>query len=184
MLESEEPVRIVDPDPDWPARFAAEGAGLRELLEPWLDGGVHHVGSTAVAGLAAKPTIDILAGVTSLAAAASAIPVLEAAGWTYAPYRPDQMHWFCKPSPARRDFHLHLVPRTSSRFDEELAFRDALRADADLAQAYAVLKRELAARHPEDREAYTEAKSGFIAGVLQARQATRAALRPTVTGDL
>jgi GrpB-like predicted nucleotidyltransferase (UPF0157 family) len=76
------------------------------------------------------------------------------------------MHWFCKPSPARRSHHLHLVPTGSPRYRDELAFRDALRADPQLAAGYAELKQNLAARYPEDREAYTEGKAPFIAGVL------------------
>jgi GrpB-like predicted nucleotidyltransferase (UPF0157 family) len=76
------------------------------------------------------------------------------------------MHWFCKPSPANRTHHLHLIPTGSPRYRGELAFRDALRADPQLAAGYAGLKRHLAARHREDREAYTEGKAPFVAGVL------------------
>jgi GrpB-like predicted nucleotidyltransferase (UPF0157 family) len=76
------------------------------------------------------------------------------------------MHWFCKPHPSRRTHHLHLVPADSQRYADELAFRDCLRADADTASAYALLKRELAQEFAQDREAYTEAKSDFIRRVL------------------
>jgi GrpB-like predicted nucleotidyltransferase (UPF0157 family) len=76
------------------------------------------------------------------------------------------MHWFCKPDPARRTHHLHLVPFDSARYRDEFAFRDRLRADSRLAAEYAALKRELAARHRDDREAYTAAKSAFIEAAL------------------
>ena len=72
------------------------------------------------------------------------------------------MHWFCKPHPSRRTHHLHLVPEGSERFRHELAFRDRLRADSELAQEYAELKRELAARFEHERKAYADAKSDFI----------------------
>jgi GrpB-like predicted nucleotidyltransferase (UPF0157 family) len=173
MSIREERIRIVEPDPKWPERFAEERRRLESVLAPWLDGGVHHVGSTAVPGLAAKPTIDILAGVTSLEASRPAIPILEQEGWAYFPYRPEEMLWFCKPSPQRRDFHLHLVPTTAERFLDELAFRDALHADHDLASAYALLKRELAARYADDREGYTQAKVGFITDVPRTRREIR-----------
>jgi GrpB-like predicted nucleotidyltransferase (UPF0157 family) len=76
------------------------------------------------------------------------------------------MHWFCKPHPSRRTHHLHLVPQGSRRYEEELAFRDRLRADSGTADRYAALKRELATRFGDDREAYTEAKGDFIRAVL------------------
>ena len=64
--------------------------------------------------------------------------------------------------------HLHLVPLDSPLWRERLAFRDALRNDPTLRAAYAALKQRLAAIHPQDREAYTAAKTPFIAGVLAA----------------
>ena len=76
------------------------------------------------------------------------------------------MHWFCKPHPSRRTHHLHLVPEASPRFRETTAFRDRLRADPELRDRYAGLKRELASRHRQDREAYTEAKGEFIRAAL------------------
>ena len=76
------------------------------------------------------------------------------------------MHWFCKPHPERRTHHLHLVPAGSRRYVEELAFRDLLRAEPEVAGAYAALKRELAQRFRDDREAYTDAKADFIREAL------------------
>jgi GrpB-like predicted nucleotidyltransferase (UPF0157 family) len=128
--------------------------------------GIHHVGSTAVPGLDAKPIIDILAGVADLDSSIACREPLARLGYLYAPYLNEQMHWFCKPHPARRTHHLHLVPAGSRRFAEELAFRDRLRADPDLAGDYAVLKHRLAVRFRADREAYTRAKTDFIESVL------------------
>jgi GrpB-like predicted nucleotidyltransferase (UPF0157 family) len=84
----------------------------------------------------------------------------------YAPYLPDEMHWFCKPHPSRRTHHLHLVPVESRRYRDELAFRDRLRADPQAAAEYLALKRDLARRFAHDREGYTDAKSDFIRRVL------------------
>jgi GrpB-like predicted nucleotidyltransferase (UPF0157 family) len=63
---------VVPYDPEWPAYFAAERALLDDVLAPWLEGGIHHVGSTAIPGIAAKPMIDMLAGVRDLDAARGA----------------------------------------------------------------------------------------------------------------
>jgi GrpB-like predicted nucleotidyltransferase (UPF0157 family) len=77
------------------------------------------------------------------------------------------MHWFCKPSPAHRTHHLHLVPFESRLWTERIAFRDFLRASSESRQEYAELKAALAKRYPTDREAYTEAKTQFVRGIVQ-----------------
>ena len=76
------------------------------------------------------------------------------------------MHWFCKPHPSRRTHHLHLVPTNSNRFRDELAFRDRLRSSRAIAEEYAALKRELAERFADDREAYIDGKASFIRLIL------------------
>jgi GrpB-like predicted nucleotidyltransferase (UPF0157 family) len=76
------------------------------------------------------------------------------------------MHWFCRPDPAHRTHHLHLVPTGSDWYRAELAFRDLLIAHPEDAAMYARLKRDRARRFANDREAYTEGKSEFIADVL------------------
>lgn len=159
-------VEIVAYDPAWPARFQAECELLVQLLGGWLAGRPEHIGSTAVQGLAAKPVIDIMAPVQSLAASKGAVSRAAQLEYQYFPYKPEAMHWLCKPTPDRRTHHLHLVPLGSSLWKERLAFRDALRSSADLRTEYEELKRGLARRYGTDREAYTEAKSSFIERVL------------------
>ncbi len=163
---ADEPVALVPHDPAWSYKFEQE----RDLLECTIGscavGGVHHVGSTAVPGLDAKPIIDVLAGVASLEAARQCFRPLGELGYLYAPYKPGEMHWFCKPDPRRREYHLHLIPVDFARFRDELSFRDRLREDSETAWEYAEIKHSLVARFANDREAYTEAKSDFIARVL------------------
>lgn len=162
-----EPIRLVAYDPSWPQRFVAERDALEEAIGRWTTGGIHHVGSTAVAGLEAKPIVDILVGVESLEASRACFDPLAALGYLYAPYRSEEMHWFCKPHPSRRTHHLHLVPTDSPRFQDELAFRDKLRASPGVAEEYTALKGDLVARFRSDREAYTAAKTEFISRVLE-----------------
>jgi len=172
----DEPIRVVAYDPAWPTRFEAEAALLREVLAPWItavegvgtSAGVHHVGSTSVPGIAAKPIIDIAVGVADLESSRPCIELLAGYDYCYAPYRAGEMHWFCKPDPARRTHHLHLMPTGSRQLLDELAFRDQLRAHPTVAARYAALKRELAIVHRDDRNAYTEAKGDFVASVLAA----------------
>ena len=173
--EDDEAVLIAAYDPGWPAKFEAERADLQECIGPWVVGGIHHVGSTSVPGLPAKPVIDILVGVESLDRARPCIEKVASLGYLYSPYLGDVMHWFCKPNPARRTHHLHLVPVGSPRYLDELAFRDALRGDQALAERYAALKHDLAARFPGDRDTYTQHKAPFVREVLEARVASRQA---------
>jgi GrpB-like predicted nucleotidyltransferase (UPF0157 family)/ketosteroid isomerase-like protein len=164
---ADEPVRIVPYDPSWPERFEEERAALADVISDWVFGGIHHVGSTSVSGLEAKPVIDILVGVRGLEESRSCFDRLGTLGYLYAPYRSSEMHWFCKPHPSRRTHHLHLVPDGSPRFRDELAFRDYLRAHRDVAEEYGALKRRLAKEFEHDREAYTNAKAEFIGATVQ-----------------
>jgi GrpB-like predicted nucleotidyltransferase (UPF0157 family) len=81
------------------------------------------------------------------------------------------MHWFCRPSPARRTHHLHLVPTGSARFTDVLAFRGYLRAHPGAARRYEQLKQRLAARHSHDRDAYTDGKAAMVAAITKDAQA-------------
>jgi GrpB-like predicted nucleotidyltransferase (UPF0157 family) len=161
----EEPIHIVPYDPSWPARFETEKQLIIATLGTWITAGVHHVGSTAVPGLAAKPIIDIMVGVDNLNDARVCIPMLERIGYCYSPYRP-YMHWFCKPSPQRRTHHVHVMEPTDPHWEARLAFRDYLRTHPDTKGKYEQLKMKLAETFRNDREAYTDAKTEFIAGVV------------------
>lgn len=163
---TQEQIRIVDYDPAWPVLFEQERRLLEPVLSPWLAGSIEHIGSTAVPGLAAKPVIDIMAAVRDLPTSFDARDALVPLQYMYFPYRPDVMHWFCKPSPQHRTHHLHLIPAGSALWKERLIFRDHLRRTPSAAKEYAELKRELAARHGSDRETYTEAKTDFVQAIV------------------
>lgn len=163
------PVFVVPYDPAWPGRFAEQREPVTALLSPWLAAPVEHVGSTSVPGLSAKPVIDVLAPVADLAEREAMVARLSAAGWRYWPDDPAGARrlWFLRPDPARRTHHLHVMPHGGAVARGLRAFRDALRADSDLAGEYARLKEELARAHPGDRNAYTNGKDAFVARVLR-----------------
>ena len=167
----EEPISLVAYDDAWPRRFQDERAQLARVLAPWLAGPIEHIGSTAIPGLLAKPIIDIMAGVPDLASSVPARAAAATLGYMYFPYRADVMHWFCKPSPAHRTHHLHLVPIGSPLWADRIAFRNYLRSAPEAAAEYAALKTQLAAQHTFDREAYTDGKSAFVAAMLERARA-------------
>lgn len=170
-----ERINVVPYDPLWPELFAKERNLLEQVLAPWLDDGIHHIGSTAVPGLAAKPLIDIIAGVRDLQESRAAYEPLGKIGYVYAPHRPHEAHHFAKPSAnwRERTHNLHLTEVASALWRERLTFRDALRADPFLADEYAELKQRLADRC-EDGADYAACKRGFVERVLASAGVTPA----------
>jgi GrpB protein len=82
---ADEPIRIAPYDPEWPAQFNRKRDLVRHAIGIWVLGDIHHVGSTAVPGLDAKPTIDLLAGVENLTCTSSRTTrTVIATSWTFA----------------------------------------------------------------------------------------------------
>jgi GrpB-like predicted nucleotidyltransferase (UPF0157 family) len=165
---ADDPIVVVPYDPEWPRRFEAERALLEHVLAPWLQGGIHHIGATSVPGLAAKPIIDMMAGVRSFQEARAAFDPLREQSYVHAPHRPGIAHHFAKPSDRLPEMThgLHLTEPGSDLWRERLAFRDALLADPALTAEYAALKLRLAQEHGHDVAAYTAGKRAFVARVL------------------
>jgi GrpB-like predicted nucleotidyltransferase (UPF0157 family) len=164
-----ETVRLQPGDPRWAQRGAQAATDLAVALEPWLTGPVEHVGSTAVPGLTAKPVLDLQAPVRDLADAPAIAELLADAGWHLVPTEldgRDDERFLIQAEGDHRVAHLHLMLDSAPGWSARLTFRDALRADPALAAAYAALKQELAGRHADDREAYTDAKAEFVRNVL------------------
>jgi GrpB-like predicted nucleotidyltransferase (UPF0157 family) len=161
-------IAVVPHDPTWQRQFAEERVLLERALGPWLEGGIHHVGSTAIPGVAAKAIIDIMAGVADFDEARAAFDPLSALSYVYTPHRPQVAHHFSKPSPALSTLthNLHLTEVGSDLWRERLAFRDALRENPALAEEYALLKQRLAEEHQSDAGAYTAGKHEFVGRVL------------------
>lgn len=126
---------------------------------------LEHVGSTAVAGLCAKPILDILAGHPSDVAALDYVPCLERAGYEHRGDAGIPNHQFFRRGKPR-SYHIHLVEAGGPLWRQYLTFRDRLRNDAAAARRYAELKQALAQRFPRDREAYIEGKSALVAELL------------------
>lgn len=163
-------------DPAWPVRFREEAGRVGAALPAGLLLRLEHVGSTAVPGMAAKPVIDMMGLVRSLSDAREHAPTaLEGLGYAFWADNPDRTRLFfvrgLPPAP-RRTHHLHLT-ENAAVLERHLLFRDRLRARPGTAAAYAALKRDLAARHAGDREAYTAAKAAFIDRVIKDAEVAR-----------
>ncbi|KJC61607.1 hypothetical protein UP10_07005 [Bradyrhizobium sp. LTSPM299] len=164
-------VEIVAYDPRWPLLFDEEAKRLRAVLDPSLIVGLEHFGSTAIPGLSAKPIIDILIAVRTLAAARAAfVEALRKLDYVYWADNPKQDRMFfvkgMPPFGPKRSHHVH-VTEPQEQMWQRLAFRDYLRAHPEEAATYERLKRRLATDHRADREAYTDAKSAYVESVMR-----------------
>lgn len=160
------PVRIRSYDPGWAKSYDAERALLERAVGGRARGGIHHIGSTAIAGVDAVPVIDILVGTDDATASRGCFGPLAELGYSLEPHGDAEMHCFCKPDPTRRAFDLYLAPADGIRFAEMLTFRELLRADLQMAIGYAAMKRDLADRLGSDHGRYAAAKLDLIKTVL------------------
>lgn len=160
-------VQLVPYRAEWKELFEEEVVRLRSVLGERILC-VEHVGSTAVEGMDAKPLIDMMAAVESLDEARSLVPTLEGLGYEHRGNGGVEGRiFFAKGPRIQRTHHLSLTEPTSEHCQRSLLFRDYLRAHPEAAKGYLELKRELARKYPEDREAYTAGKDRFIQQAIE-----------------
>ena len=154
---------LVPYDAAWPKAFAAEAARLRGAVSD-LVVDFHHMGSTAIPGLIAKPVIDILAVVERVEALDSHRESFEALGYEVMGEFgiPGRRYFRKDDASGRRTHHVHAFARGSSEIARHLDFRDYLHAHPSVAAAYAALKRRLAIECGDDTRRYTEGKAAFV----------------------
>jgi GrpB-like predicted nucleotidyltransferase (UPF0157 family) len=169
--ERNDPVAIVAYDPIWPSRYGTWRERLAGVMGSTAIA-IEHIGSTAVPGLAAKPVVDIQISVPDVADEGSYVPAIESVGFGLR-YRNEGLGWrYFRPPPGLpREAQVHVCSVGSESERLHLLFRDYLRAHPAEADAYAVAKRAAAARHREDRIAYTDAKDAFIHPALRRAEA-------------
>lgn len=161
-----EPVEVAEYDPAWPVAFERERALIADALGD-LALAIEHVGSTAVAGLGAKPIIDIMIAVSNLAEGEHCVGPLERLGYEYRGEAgiPGRL-FFRKFTEGLRTHHLYVVEQGSDYWELHLLFRDYLREHPEEARDYYDLKVRLAERFGADRLGYNEAKTEFIESAL------------------
>jgi GrpB-like predicted nucleotidyltransferase (UPF0157 family) len=156
-------VLVAAPNIAWPAEFQAEVERIREALGKGVVD-IHHIGSTAIPGIFAKPVIDMLLVASSLPFlddSASSMMRLgyEAMGEFGIPGR----RYFRKDSAdGVRTHQVHAFQIGSADIERHLAFRDYMRSHPAAAASYSELKRQLAAQHPDDLSANMNGKDAFV----------------------
>jgi putative glutamine amidotransferase len=158
------PVEIVEPDPAWPDRYEREAAAIAAVLPPDLVVRIDHIGSTAVPGLPAKPIVDVQVSIRSMDPIAAYAAPLVAAGYRHVldPWSDDHEFFSRDGDTGTRAVNIHVCEAGSPWERRHIAFRDWLRTHPQDLDAYAAIKRELAATHGRDRASYTEGKTDFI----------------------
>jgi len=153
---------------EWKSLYLSEKEKLEQMIGKEFIVRINHIGSTAIPGLIAKPTIDILLEITNNTDTAQLIKALEDSGYIYSPQptKPAPHMMFMKGYTTRgfegQVYHLHI--RYPGDWDE-LYFRDYLISHPDTANEYAQLKLELKEKFRHDRDGYTEAKTDFIQSI-------------------
>jgi len=155
-------VSIASPDKSWPQDFSRERERLRPFLGPITDG-LQHYGSTAIAGLSAKPIIDMMAPVLALEQADALGPTLAIAGYQKIDAGFFKRRFFRRfADETDLAYHLHLVVSPTWPLKNELLFRDWLIQHPEVARAYEALKIELAEMYGDDMPRYTKEKTSFL----------------------
>lgn len=153
--------------PNWTLQFTKEQKIIKNIMGDAAIA-IEHIGSTSVAGLSAKPILDMMVGVRNLNDIDVFIEPLKTIEYE---------HVFHKEFPNRRFFrkglwragthHLHIYQYGSEEWNHNLLFRDYLRSHPNVRQQYEQLKKELANKHRFDRVAYTNAKAPFILDIIK-----------------
>ena len=165
---SEPPQRLIEvvaPNPAWPRQYAVEAQLLQLVFGSELVA-IHHVGSTSIPGIYAKPIIDILPLVRDIEVVDNFNPIMEALG--YLPrgeFGLAGRRYFTRGT-TLRTHQAHTYQVGNAEVQRHLAFRDYLRTHPDRALIYSDHKRAVARQHPYDIYAYMDGKDALIKQLL------------------
>jgi GrpB-like predicted nucleotidyltransferase (UPF0157 family) len=156
-------VEVVPHDPRWRDSFETESRRIAEALGENVVA-IHHIGSTAIPGIHAKPVVDLLIEVGDIAEVDGRSPEMESIGYEVkGEYGIPGRRYFRKDDPeGTRTHNVHAFQAGSEQVARHLAFRDYMIAHPTDAQRYSELKRKLTAAHPHSIEDYMDGKDGFI----------------------
>lgn len=160
-------VILVPYNPKWPELARQEAEKIKQALSIDVPA-VHHIGSTAIPGIKAKPILDFVLVVRDLNALDRHTGEMEALGYTAKGERgiPGR-RFFSKDTNGKRSHHVHAFQQGNSEIQRHIIFRDYLLVHEKEAKEYEKLKEKLAARFPNRSGDYTEGKSDFIYHIVE-----------------
>lgn len=154
-------VEVVPYNLGWPKAFQQEKQHLTKLL-----GGLvlelHHIGSTSVAGLYAKPIIDMILEVDSLAQLDEVSDMFERLGYEVMGEFGIEGRRYYRKGGNNRTHQIHAFERGDANINRHLAFRDYLVAHPEVKLEYQNLKVELARDCNHDIDKYCDGKDDFV----------------------
>jgi GrpB-like predicted nucleotidyltransferase (UPF0157 family) len=156
-------VEVVPHDPAWKHAFEVETARIANVLGDVFVS-AHHIGSTAIPGIVAKPVIDILLEVDDVARLDTRTHALKQLGYEAKGEFgiPGRRYFRKDDASGARTHQVHAFQAGNPELERHLAFRDYMIAHPDEARAYGALKKQLATAHPDDIEAYMDGKDSYI----------------------
>lgn len=166
MDKRKQVIEIVPYDPNWPHQFAEEAAELQKIFsENFII--AHHIGSTAVPGLSAKPTIDIILIVKNIELVDQKNKQMEALGYeAWGEYQIPGRRFFVK-GEEKRTHHVHTFESGHPEIEHHLIFRDYLKSHPNDAEDYVNLKIKLAHEFANNRRGYVKNKQDFVKALLK-----------------
>ena len=159
-------ILVVPYNPEWPTTFEKE-AGLISQALGTVATEIHHIGSTSIPGIFAKPIIDILVEASSIDEVDARSSEMQGIDFeVLGEYGIKERRYLRKLNDAGlRLCHVHLFANGSNYANRHSAFRDYMRVNPSKAKEYSELKQKLAKKFPHDRERYMDGKDDFIKGI-------------------
>ena len=156
-------VEVVTHNPRWRDAFEAEAKHIAVALGENVVA-IHHIGSTAIPDIFAKPVIDLLVEVRDITQVDGQSTAMESLGYeVMGEFGIPGRRYFRKDNQEGiRTYQIHAFESGSTEVERHLAFRDYMIAHSGDAQRYSELKRKLAEEHPQSMDGYMDGKDGFI----------------------
>jgi GrpB-like predicted nucleotidyltransferase (UPF0157 family) len=167
MQPTSGPVELSEPSSDLLATFEFERMRLVQALGDILLE-VHHIGSTAIGGIRAKPIVDIVPVVATLSLLDSnqrLVEGLEYAWWGEFGIARRRFCTLADPATKRRRVNAHFFEQGDPEIERHIAFRDYLRAHVHIAREYETIKMRSAAQHADDAALYNDGKADWIRAI-------------------
>ena len=163
-LEKQRIIKVVDYDKTWKYKYDHEAKRLKRIFQSILID-IHHIGSTSIPGMAAKPTIDILVSVRRIEEVDSFNGAMKDAGYQVeGEYGIKGRRYFWK-YPGNHEYHIHIFEKGDKNIIRYLAFKAYLIENKELIKEYMDLKRMLAVKYPKSIEDYMDGKNSLIKNI-------------------